>query len=177
MLKFSSLFIYSSILSYTHYEYLFLIVCIAFFFGIKEWYIFREKEMEGERGRETLIGCLLYVPQPGTESTTYTCALIRNRADSLLLCRTTPHQPSRVARAKEWFFLRQKYFSTSGLPISCFCCESNRMKCMFFGHSFLKGERRWCQMSFVVISLSLKNMHSLGLGDLQIILPYSVIWS
>lgn len=32
---------------------------------------------------ETLIGCLLYIPQPGIEPTTYICALTKNGTHSL----------------------------------------------------------------------------------------------
>ena len=47
------------------------VLCIFFFFR------------EGERVRETSVGCLLYMPWPGTEPTTQACTLTGNPSSDL----------------------------------------------------------------------------------------------
>ena len=62
---------------------------------------FREGQREGEKhrcDRETLTGCLLYVPQPGIEPTAWICTLTRNQTCDFLVYRLTlrptePHWP------------------------------------------------------------------------------------
>ena len=60
-----------------------LLICTHIYF-FSFVIIFLEREEERERGRETfmeentLINCLLYAPQPGTEPTTQACALTGN---------------------------------------------------------------------------------------------------
>ena len=57
----------------------------------------REKETEGDNHqceRETLTGCLPYVPRPGTEPATQACALTKNPASDLLFHWMTPNQLS-----------------------------------------------------------------------------------
>ena len=54
---------------------------------------------EGEKHqceRETLISCLLYVPQPGTKAATGACALTGNRTNNLLSCGTLPNRATWV---------------------------------------------------------------------------------
>ena len=61
----------------------------------------REEEREGENHpceRETLIGCILHIPQPGTEPTTQACTVTRNQTHHILVCwmmpdQLEPHQP------------------------------------------------------------------------------------
>ena len=54
------------------------------------------KGSEKQRGkhqceRETSMGCLSPVPQPGTEPTTQACALTRTLTGDLFVCGTAPN--------------------------------------------------------------------------------------
>ena len=58
-------------------------------------------ETKGEKHRcerETLISCLLYVPQIGTKPTTQACTLTRKQTSHLLVCGTTPNQLSHTGQ-------------------------------------------------------------------------------
>ena len=52
-------------------------------------FIFRVEVREGEKGRETLIGCFAHGPRLCTEPTTQACAMTR-------FCRSTPSQATLV---------------------------------------------------------------------------------
>ena len=57
-----------------------------------------EKGRRGKRGRETSIGCLLYMPQPGTEPVSQACAPTWDGTHDFLVYGTTlqstePHWP------------------------------------------------------------------------------------
>ena len=52
--------------------------------------------------RETLISCLLYVPQLGTKSAVQACALTGNRTGDLLLCELTSNQLSPTGCGSMW---------------------------------------------------------------------------
>ena len=58
---------------------------------LKILFIFREREREGERGRETSIGCLSRGPDQGTWPATPACTLSGNQAGELSVCRTAPN--------------------------------------------------------------------------------------
>ena len=83
----------------------------AFFFFFKILFVclfvFRDRGSEGEREgekhrceRETLIGCLWYTPQLGTEATAQACALPWNPSDHLLVCGPTPNQLSHTSQGR-----------------------------------------------------------------------------
>lgn len=59
---------------------------------------FRERGRE-KKNRETSIGCLLYVPQPGTEPKTQVWALTWNQTGNLSMHRTTLNQQSHCSWA------------------------------------------------------------------------------
>ena len=71
------------------------------FFKIFYLFIFRVSGSEGERKRETLLGCLLYAPLPGIKPETQACALTRNPTDNPLLCKMTPNQLSYTSQGKK----------------------------------------------------------------------------
>ena len=74
---------------------------IFFFF----FYLFQSEGKGGEkRGRETSTGCLLHIPQPGTEPAAQACALTSNQTCELLVCGTMPNQLSHISQG-EFFFL------------------------------------------------------------------------
>ena len=60
-------------------------------------FIFRKDVREGEKGRETSIGCFLCTPWSGTEPATQACALTGNRTATFCFVTdaqpTEPHQP------------------------------------------------------------------------------------
>ena len=66
-----------------------ILVCylawVPFFFFFKIFFIYFERGGEGgrKRGRETSIGFLSYVPQPGTDPATQACALTWNQPFAL----------------------------------------------------------------------------------------------
>ena len=76
-------------------------MCKLFFFNI---YLFLERGETKERGREiqrervTSIGCLLYVPQMGTELPTQACGLNENRTRDLSLYGSTSNQLSHTGQ-------------------------------------------------------------------------------
>ena len=53
--------------------------------------------------RETSIGYLLYVPQPGTWPATQAVALTENQTSDLWLCGTTPNQLSHTSQGCQCF--------------------------------------------------------------------------
>ena len=68
----------------------------------------REEEGVRERGRETLIGYLLYVPDQKNKPTTQACDLTRDQNHNLLVYRRRrqpmePHQPGLIC------FFQNKY--------------------------------------------------------------------
>ena len=54
--------------------------------------------------RETLIGCLLHSPRPGTKPTTQACVLTSNRTSDFLLCGAMPSQWSHTSQGHIAFF-------------------------------------------------------------------------
>ena len=79
-----------------------LVLSFLFLKNILFYFIFRERGREGERGRETWIGCLSYAPWLGTEPKTQDWALTRNLISHLSLCRTTPTYWATLVRAQVW---------------------------------------------------------------------------
>ena len=84
---------------------------LIFFFKILFIY-FRERE--GKRNRETLIGCLLYLPQPGTKPSTKACALTGSRTGDLLLQDDT--QPTEPHQSGPGLILRELHSLRVVLP-------------------------------------------------------------
>ena len=70
----------------------------SFFFFLFKILFFLERGQgrEKERGRETLIGCIPHVSQPGTGAATQACALTGNQTCNPLLCCAMPNQLSRT---------------------------------------------------------------------------------
>ena len=63
----------------------------------------REGEGEGDNHqceRETLISCLLHMPQPGTKPTTQACALTGNQTSDLLVCGMMTNQLSYTSQGQ-----------------------------------------------------------------------------
>ena len=69
------------------------------FLFFKDFIYLWEKKGGRKRGRETLIGCLLYSPQPGTSPASQACALTRNWTSDIVLCTPMPNQLKQPARA------------------------------------------------------------------------------
>ena len=90
---------------------LFIVVHLIFYL-LFILFISRERGREGERGRETSVGGLLYVPQPGTKPATQAHAPTGNQIGDLWLCRTVPHQLKHT---------RQGWFCHSYLRLACVC--------------------------------------------------------
>ena len=83
-------FCFSPSLFFKHLsKYLTLCTRLIFLFIKRFYQFFLERGREGEKHQcegETSIGCLSYVPQPGTEPATQTCAQTGNRTCGPSLC-------------------------------------------------------------------------------------------
>ena len=84
----------------------------------------REEESEGEKHRcekETMIGCLSHVAQPGIEATTQARALTRNRTSNLSLHSTSPKQLSHTGQGYVSFSCVTILFSLKVIIIFYLC--------------------------------------------------------
>ena len=83
------------LLSCVFHGFLKIETCFDFFLIFKKdfiyLFVFRERGREGERERETSLGCHLSAPQPGTTHATQACVLTRNQTRDPLLCGMTPN--------------------------------------------------------------------------------------